>query len=324
MEAAFHNMSSIERKRQRALAVITTPYLLWTESLPGVSFVSGARCPLPLTGDSSGSPPRVWRAHGAFLSKPQRAALCLRWFAALAVLAPQGQSSAQATPVGARLQLVGVVRDAAGAALEGVIVTIPGMNVRTDIRGAFELFTVGIDTVTISFRNVGYEPIDALLAVRNKMWDTVLVQMEQSAQRLGNVKVSENRTRAALGLRDFEERRARGIGTFITREDIVERGASRLSDLLRTKRGVNVIRGKVRFVANTSGSRNTSCQPYIWLDGTLSRGMEVDEILPSTVEAMELYPYFSTIPVEFQSIGNNTAPCGTIVIWTRIPGGKAK
>lgn len=245
------------------------------------------------------------------------------WLVACALMAPL-QSGAQAVSPPARRSLVGVVRDAAGAALEGVSVAIPGATVRSDIRGAFELFTIDVDTVTISLRRVGYEPIDALLTARNRLWDTVLVQMDQSAQRLSNVKVSETRTRAALGLRDFEERRARGIGTFITRADIVERGASRLSDLLRTKRGVNVVRGKVRFVANTAGSRTTACQPDIWLDGTRSRGMEVDEILPSTVEAMELYSNFSTIPVEFQPMGNNTTPCGTIVIWTRIPGGKAK
>jgi len=207
--------------------------------------------------------------------------------------------------------------------MEGVIVSIPGATTRSDVRGTFELFTIAIDTVTISLRRVGFEPVDALLAARNRLWDTVLVQLEPLAQRLGSVKITEAPTRTALGLRDFEERRKRGLGTFITREDIVERGASRLSDLLRTKRGVNVVRGKVRFVAFT-GSRGTMCQPDIWLDGTRSIAMEVDELLPSTVEAMELYPYFSTIPIEFQRVGANTTPCGTIVIWTRIPNGKSR
>ena len=142
--------------------------------------------------------------------------------------------------------------------------------------------------------------------------------MDPTAQKLTNVKVTETITRSALGLRDFEERRARGLGTFITREEIVERGSSRLSDLLRTKRGVSVTKGgRVRFVAYRK-----ECIPYIWLDGVLSRGLEVDELPSSTVEAMELYPYMSTVPIEFQSIGANTNPCGTIAIWTRIPNGK--
>lgn len=248
---------------------------------------------------------------------------CILTFFVLASHARFAEVEAQSAPQPTRRQLVGVVRDAAGASMEAVVVSIPGLSTRSDGRGTFELFTAAIDTVTISLRRVGFEPVDALLTARNRMWDTVLVQLEPLAQRLGNVKVTETPTRAALGLRDFEERRKRGLGTFITRADIVERGASRLSDLLRTKRGVNVVRGKVRFVAFT-GSRGTMCQPDVWLDGTRSIAMEVDELLPNTIEAMELYPYFSSIPIEFQRVGANTTPCGTIVIWSRIPNGKTR
>ena len=260
-----------------------------------------------------------------------------RWLAAAiglcAMLSGIGATCVFAQSVGAvattrvpngKRQLVGVVRNAVGAAMEGVAVAIPGTQTRTDSRGAFELFTADVDTVTISLRSVGFEPIEALLSARNRVWDTVLVQLEPAVTRLENVKVSETRTRAALGLRSFEERRARGIGQFVTRADIVERGSSKLSDLLRTKRGVNVVRGgKVRFVAY-AGGKSTMCQPDIWLDGMRSQGMELDELLPSTVEAIELYPYFSTIPIEFQPFGANTTPCGTIVVWSRIPNGKAK
>jgi hypothetical protein len=235
-----------------------------------------------------------------------------------AALVGQAALSPTGVPSGKR-QLVGVVRDPAGAALQGVTVSIAGNSVRTDVRGAFQLFTTDIDTLSISLRMLGYEPIDAFLTARNKMWDTVLVQMDPAAQNLAKVKVADNVTRSSLGVRDFDERKARGIGQFVTREEIVARGSSRLSDVLRTKRGVNVIKGnKVRFVAHRA-----QCMPYIWLDGVLSRGMEVDEIPSSTVEAMELYSSMSTVPIEFQSIGANTNPCGTIVIWTRIPNGKS-
>ncbi len=251
----------------------------------------------------------------------------LNTLSALVVLAawagPVSVVHAQNTTPAGRRQLVGIVRDAAGAALSDVIVAAAGGTTRTDARGTFELFTHDIDTVTISLRRIGFEPVEALLSARNRMWDTVMVQMDASSQRLDKVKVTETSTRSALGLRDFEERRARGLGTFITRADINERGANRLSDLLRTKRGVVIVGRRVRFAAY-SGSRTQLCQPVIWMDGSLSTGMEVDDLLPSTVEAMELYPYLSTIPMEFQRVGANTTPCGTIVIWTRIPNGKAR
>ena len=266
---------------------------------------------------------------------PHRVLPC--WIALAVLAAPPSSAHAQTTsgapasgtvvsrvPAGKR-QLVGVVRDGAGAAMDGVAVVIPGAQGRTDARGAFELVTNDVDTVTIALRHIGFEPIDALLTARNRLWDTVIVQMEPVVPRLERVNVNETRTRAALGLRSFEERRARGIGQFVTRADIVERGSSRLSDVLRMKRGVNVIRGKVRFVAYAgTGGRSQLCQPDIWLDGTRSQGMEIDELLPSTVEAIELYPYLSTIPVDFQPMGANSTPCGTIVVWSRIPNGKAK
>ncbi len=243
----------------------------------------------------------------------------------LSMLAPSERAAGQdVTPPGKR-RMVGVVRDSAGAAIEGASVTIPGTSVLTDARGAFLLFTLDLDTVTISIRRLGFEPIEALLGARSGLWDTVVVQMDPSAQRLSNVNVKGNAppSRAMLAMRSFDERKARGLGTFITRAEIVERGSSRLSDLLRTKRGVNVVKGKVRFVAY-SGSRGTVCIPDIWLDGTRTRGMEIDELPPNTVELMELYPNLSTVPMEFQSFGANTTPCGTIVVWTRIPDGRAR
>lgn len=240
--------------------------------------------------------------------------------AACAVLAVSVVADAQVgIPVGMR-QLVGTVRDQAGVALEGVNISLLGKDVRTTARGTFEIHTGLIDTVTISFRRVGFEPIEALLTTRNGLWDTVLVQLEPTSQRLSNVNVTESRMRAALDSRNFEERRARGIGQFITREEILERGSSRLSDVLRLKRGVNVVRGdRVRFSAYGGGTRGSVCQPDIWLDGRRSQGMEINELVATTVEAIELYPYLSTVPVEFQSLGANTTPCGTIVVWTRTP-----
>jgi hypothetical protein len=237
-----------------------------------------------------------------------------------AAAAAQGTPDARAM----RRELVGVVRDGNGAALEGVSVGVQGLTTRTDARGAFRLFTSETDTVTIVLRLVGFDPVDALLTARASQWDTVLVQMDRGAQRLASVNVKEAPSRKALGLRDFAERRARNSGgIFLAREDIIERHATRLSDVLRTRRGIQIVRGRVRFVSSMGGSRN-ACIPDVWLDGQRVKGMEVDDILASDVEAIELYANFSTVPFEFTATGPQSTPCGTIVIWTRIPNGKGK
>lgn len=224
---------------------------------------------------------------------------------------------------GTRRELVGVVRDPSGAALEGVSVLVQGATVRTDARGSFRHFTTNIDTVTIVLRHVGFDPIDALLTARARQWDTVLVQMDNGgAQRLAKVSVNEAPTRKALGLRSFEERRSRGIGIFLSRDDLTERQGTKLTDLLRTRRGVTMVRGKLRF-ASSQGNR-VACIPDVWMDGQRSQGMEIDDIPTSEIEAVELYANFSTVPFEFTATGPQSTPCGTIVLWSRIPNGKGK
>lgn len=215
-----------------------------------------------------------------------------------------------------RRELVGIIRDPAGAALQGVVIEIAGVTARTNASGLFQLFTADIDTATIVIRHVGFTPIEALISTRNRQWDTVMVQMERTGQRLDEVEVSETRNRRAFGIEGFEERRAVGNGIFITRQEIVDRNSGRLSDVLRLKRGVQVVGERVRFVASSAGTR-ALCQPEIWLDGTRARGMEVSDIPPNTVEGIELYSSFSSVPSAFMQSNSVGPRCGTIVVWTR-------
>jgi hypothetical protein len=230
-------------------------------------------------------------------------------------------AGAQGTAKSKGRELIGVVRDTQGQPIEGVRVEIPSSTVETNVRGAFQLFTLEQDTVTITVRALGYTAVSATLTAHDGAWDPVLVELDR-AQILKGVTIRESPTRNALALRSFEERRSKGNGVFVTRADIVARGASHMSDVLRNTRGVTIVRGRVRFVSQT-GQRGTVCQPDIWLDGTRARGMEVDDILAGDVEAMELYSNFSLVPFEFSSRGANSLPCGSIVIWTRIPNGRS-
>jgi hypothetical protein len=173
----------------------------------------------------------------------------------IAAISPIAGAQVALNAPGTKRELIGIVRDGNGAALEGVSVLVQGATVRTDARGNFRHFTTNIDTVTIVLRLVGFDPIDALLTARASQWDTVLVQMDNGgAQRLAKVNVNEAPRRNALGLRAFEERRARGIGIFLSRDDLTERQGTKLTDLLRTRRGLTMVRGKLRF-ASSQGDR---------------------------------------------------------------------
>ena len=221
-----------------------------------------------------------------------------------------------------RREMVGFIRDSAGGGIEGATVQIAGNVLRTDARGSFRLWAPDIDTLTIVVHRLGFEALEALLTATGKQWDTVVVELNRVAQNVPGMTVSSAATRRALALRDFDERKARGFGLFVTRSDILARNPSRLSDLLRDKRGVRVVRLSsnyygVRFAAYSASLH--SCAPSMWVDGQLASGMEIDDLLPQDIQAIELYESFANVPVEFAP-RTSTVPCGTIVIWTRIPG----
>lgn len=249
------------------------------------------------------------------LPRPFRAPLTLAL--TLAASAPAAAQGAAAQGAGAR-ELVGVVRDPAGVVMEGVTVEADGRTARTNARGAFVLPTAAVDSLTLVVRQVGFTPLTVRLGARDRQWDTVLVHLARAPQALDEVAVRAPRALRS-GLAGFEERRARGTGTFVTREEIVARNSARTSDVLRLKRGVNVVRGRVRFVAYT-GSRGTVCQPNLWVDGARMNGGEADDIPASDIEGIELYPSFSSVPPQFTPLPSAGPPCGTIVIWTRTPG----
>ena len=231
-------------------------------------------------------------------------------------------SSVLAQPNVAGRELVGLVRDARGAALEGAAVEIPGSAVRTDVRGAFRLYTGDLDTVTITIRRIGYGVLSSVLRSRNRQWDTVMVEMEELPQRLAAAEVKAATVTRRNGLRDFDERRSLGHGQFYSRDQITARNTIRTSEIVREARGLRLVRLRTggfgaRF-ASYSAKRPT-CLPNLWLDGQLVRDMEIDDIPANQVEAIELYENWSSTPAQFSR--GSTLPCGTIVIWSRAPGG---
>lgn len=221
-----------------------------------------------------------------------------------------------------RREMVGFVRDSAGGGIEGATVQIAGNVLRTDPRGSFRLWAPDVDTLTIVVHRLGFEALEALLTANSKQWDTVVVELNRVAQNVAGMTVTSSATRRALALRDFDERKARGMGLFVTRADILARNPLRLSDLLRDKRGVRLVRVAnnyygVRFASYSAALR--ACAPSMWIDGQLAPGMEIDDLLPNDIQAIELYETFASVPAEFAP-RSSTVPCGTIVIWTRIPG----
>lgn len=215
----------------------------------------------------------------------------------------------------------GIVKDSAGTALSNVEVMMmrSGRAVRTDSVGHFLLAAIPAGKTDIGFRRVAFEPV--VVSLQIPIDDTTDVEV-----RLGgitpllpavvvNEKVEHNRI-----LEQFEARRKLGAGYFVTRADIERRRPNALSDYMRMVPGVRIVtldngRTALRFARNPRGN----CPPQYFVDGIPTSNFDIDEVLPGDVEGIELYAGAAGVPPQFNRFYGTTI-CGTILIWTRIPG----
>lgn len=125
----------------------------------------------------------------------------------------------------------------------------------------------------------------------------------------------------------FYDRERLGFGTFLEREEIVDRalGSMRLSNVFRGIRGVQVklLPGSGALVPVSTRSFGASlgqsvCIMPIYLDGIYidtERHFDLDRFIPtSDIEAIEVFAGPSETPIQYS--GTNRE-CGVILMWTR-------
>jgi hypothetical protein len=180
----------------------------------------------------------------------------------------------------------------------------------TDESGSFLSARVPALSYEVRAEALAFRPVAEPLDLRGRRRVEIRVEMVPEAVELEAVVVT-SRDRSRLEASGFYERRRLGFGHSFTREDIEARNPLRVSDLLRTVPGMQVVpgRGGVGATLRYRGS----CQPNLVVDGVpLSRPVSIDEILsPGDLEALEVHSssYFPG------RIGSST--CGTVVAWTR-------
>jgi hypothetical protein len=156
-------------------------------------------------------------------------------------------------------------------------------------------------------------------------------ELEGNIEQLDSVRIFGNFGNGRMA--EFYNRRAVGIGAFITRADIDRRKPYQPSDLLRTVAGVRVTadnalgsKPKIEMgrqaviLAPRRGvvSSGAVCVVNYYLDGSWVPGgtFHMDDLSPGSIEAIEIYRGPAEIPPRFKQ--RETA-CGLIVIWTREP-----
>lgn len=250
---------------------------------------------------------------GRMLTRP----ICsLGWSIAAAVLLT-ATVAAQGKPVGT---VSGVVMDSTGAPIADVEVTVINLAkvARTDTAGQFVLGGVPSGTAEVRFRRLAYAPV--VLSVRVPVDDTTDVEVTLGlvAQQLTGVIVQADAQRLRV-LEEFEARRKSGIGHFITRREITERQPMRLSDMVRLVPGAAISEGQNGRTALRFSRSTKACPPQFYIDGIQATGFSIDDMPPGDVEGVELYAGPAGLPPEFNRF-YSTVSCGTVIIWTRIPG----
>ena len=190
----------------------------------------------------------------------------------------------------------------------------------SDEEGRFRVTGMPAVRVMVAVRRIGYRPATRELVVPSV--EPVALSLEAVPQGLSTVVVRDRRVKYTGWAARFYERRDRGFGRFITKEEIDRRNAIRTTDVLRMVPGMQVVSTPT---GNRLRLRSARCDPFIWLDGTpASAGyLDVDAFSPNTLEGIEVYSGVGTVPVELRGARGEEA-CGVIALWTRMPEARRK
>lgn len=215
--------------------------------------------------------------------------------------------------------LAGVVKDSLGTPIVAAAVTAGAEGTRTDSAGTFVLVLPRTDSVTVAIRRLGYEQVIFSLSVDEAEGNTIEVVLNQIAQSLNPVAVEAIEARAMTLLRNFDERRSMGLGQFIVREQIEQRNASQVAQLLQNQRGIIVYPTLSGFTPiKFSRYQSRDCQPAIFVDGQHAPGIDINTVHPADLEGVEMYSTLGTVPTDFGRLSDNRF-CGVIALWTKRP-----
>ena len=211
--------------------------------------------------------------------------------------------------------------------------------IRTDFMGEARVRHPRRTSVRISVRHATYAVIDTTFAVGDNDWQLMLAA-QPAAPRLPTTTVSATPTAPRPHLAAFETRRAQGRGRYITPEELAKTPERKLTDLLGKLGGLvidNGPQGQGRVLARSgpqsfvgagtggssmrgrglgednAGVKPGHCEVSVFLDGSLSAGIEMTSLRAANFDAVEYYT-LTNMPPEFKRPG---VTCGVLLLWSK-------
>lgn len=219
-----------------------------------------------------------------------------------------------------------VVEQLSGRPIPEAIVTLLGGSgavagrVQAGADGTFG-FDVRAGGYRLQAERLGYQPVaSGELALREGDTTRVLLRMSTRTVVLDPLTVvSAPRTLRERTLADFEYRRRRGWGSYLTPEQIERVRGFPASTIVQQLPRVTLDYGALRprILLPDRRMSGSKCEAAIFVDGVRIRvddDVTVDDFVPGArVMAVEVYYRPHTTPPEFATFDNT---CGTVVIWT--------
>ncbi len=147
--------------------------------------------------------------------------------AAAAPLAAPAQSPTAPAADSLRSSITGTVKDSLGFPVDGasILLAPEGSIYRTDSAGRFVARDVGIGTVTISVRKLGFAPLQSQVALLPGAALAVALVLQRVPQELAAVEIKAERQCPRFTIDGVLCRREQGVGLFMNRAEILEKGA---------------------------------------------------------------------------------------------------
>jgi hypothetical protein len=205
-----------------------------------------------------------------------------------------------------------VLDDETGEPVPGAFVRIKGRSpdLMTDQFGRVTLEGLPLGRTNAEIGAIGFELRREPLFVKEGPVEQRIIGLSFTGDKLPDLIVEARQEKLYPRYSDFHRRQKNGAGFYITWKEIHAKGFSRLGDVLRGVRGVQVTcRPNDCLILM---SRSTSCPPAIWVDGRPSDFYGANTAV-GDIYGMEVYRGPSELPAEFTSNGM----CGAIVVWTK-------
>ncbi|MBW7934442.1 MAG: hypothetical protein H3C62_12725 [Gemmatimonadaceae bacterium] len=240
------------------------------------------------------------------------------------------------------------MQDAAGIPVAWALVRFAGAPPQiADDSGRIALGSITADSIQISVRRIGYRPLDGWVA-RSAALGSYTVVLPRIALSLDTVRITAAAVMTPLARTGFYDRVARvkkgAINAdFITPEELNERNASRLSQILSGRRYTTIRhvmtgrpmslvlgRGQCAMTVLLDGSRvtntlqdaaiNMESPTSIFPSGSKPKqsgtAIGLDDIVDlNSVMAIEIYPSTANAPAELITLGGRGS-CGIVALWT--------